>query len=66
MDFDLLVPKVGRRPKRVPPDDDSTFTMKIPGVIKNLMIDQAEAYDMTVTEYLVTLVERDAAGSSQG
>jgi hypothetical protein len=33
--------------------------VKLPAVIKSALIDQADAYDLTVTEYLCALVERD-------
>lgn len=54
-------PKVGRPPKRAPSDIHVTLTIRIPGDVKNLMIDMADAYDMTITEYLVALVHRDAS-----
>lgn len=58
-----IQPKVGRPPRRwVPDDGDSvTLTIRVPGPVKNVMIDMADAYDMTVTEYLIALVQRDAS-----
>lgn len=63
--MDFLVPKVGRPPKRVPPDEKTTLTIGLWGREKNLMIDQAEAYDMTLTEYLVMLTKRDVAAKGR-
>jgi len=56
-----MKPKVGRPPKRAIGPDYTTLTIRIPPEIKNLMIDQADAYDMTITEYLIALVTRDAS-----
>ena len=38
----------------------TTLTLKIPATTKNRLIEQAHAYDMTLTEYLTTLIDRDA------
>lgn len=54
-------PKVGRPPKKADPGTFTTLTIRIPAETKNLMIDQADAYDMTITEYLIALVNRDAS-----
>ncbi len=51
--------KTGRPPKRAAPGTKVTLTIKITADIKNAMIDQAAAYDLTVTEYITNLVERD-------
>jgi len=48
------------RPIKTPTGDRSTVTMKISADDKRLIIGQANAYGMTITEYLITLVERDA------
>jgi len=48
----------GRPPKRA--SGPSTLTIKLPAHLKNHIVDQAEAYDMSITEYLVSLVVRDA------
>ncbi len=52
-------PKTGRPPKRAKEGTSTTLTVRIPAQIKNQMIDHAEAYDLTVTEYLISLVDRD-------
>ena len=41
----------------------STITIKIAAETKNLITELADGYDMTVTEYLLTLVIRDAQGT---
>lgn len=60
-----LRPKVGRPPKKAEPGGYTTLTIRIPAEIKNVMVDQAEAYDLTITEYLVSLLERDVGQSRQ-
>lgn len=56
-----LQPKVGRPAKKANPGTFTTLTIRLPAEIKNLLVDQASAFDMTLTEYLITLVERDAS-----
>jgi hypothetical protein len=58
--FEAIHPKTGRPPKRAAAGSSTTLTIRIPAEIKNQMIDRAEEYDLTVTEYLISLVERDA------
>lgn len=41
----------------------STVTIRVPADTKNLITSLADGYDMTITEYLLTLVERDATGT---
>lgn len=53
-------PKTGRPPVRPTGEGPTTLTLKIPARVKRLLVDQADAYDLTLTEYLVSLVERDA------
>lgn len=48
----------GRPPKQA--DKPTTLTLKLEPDIKNLIIQLADGYDMTITEYLTTLVRRDA------
>jgi hypothetical protein len=51
--------KPGRPPKN-PTTKTTTLTIKIPAQTKNLIIELADGYDMTITEYLTTLIHRDA------
>jgi hypothetical protein len=57
--MDYLHAKTGRPPKKAEPGTKTTLTIRIPAEIKNLMVDQAVAFDMTLTEYIIALVERD-------
>lgn len=60
---------VGRPPKKAEEGSFVTLTIRIPASVKNAMIDQADAYDFTITEYLISLLERDigqATNPSQG
>jgi hypothetical protein len=49
----------GRPPKQA--DKPSTLTLKIPADLKNQIIELADGYDMTITEYITTLINKDAA-----
>lgn len=48
------------RPPKPPTTKTTTLTIKIPAQTKNLIIELADGYDMTITEYLTTLVNRDS------
>ena len=52
--------KPGRPPRRPKGDNPSTLTIRLPAKVKNLLIDQADATDLTVTEYISALVLRDS------
>ncbi len=58
--MEQLRPKVGRPPKRALPGERPTLTIRLSPVDKNMLVDAADAYDMTITEYLLMLVRRDA------
>jgi hypothetical protein len=47
------------RPVKIPTTERSTVTMKISADLKRLIIEQSQAYDMTITEYVTMLVHRD-------
>ena len=49
--------KPGRPPK--PATGPTTLTIRIPPEEKNYLIETAEASDLTITEYLITLIRRD-------
>lgn len=51
------------RPTKTATGQFSTITVRIPAKTKNMISDLADGYDMTITEYLMTLVERDASGT---
>lgn len=50
----------GRPPRRADGNKPSSLTVRLPGEVKNLLIDQAEATDLSVTDYICALVRRDA------
>ena len=49
----------GRPPKEAT-GETTTLTIKIPSDLKNQIIELSDGYDMTITEYIITLVKRDA------
>ena len=59
--MDGLRPRVGRPPKRASVGDRPTLTVRLSVDEKNLLVDQAGAYDMSITEYLIMLVRRDVS-----
>lgn len=52
------------RPIKTATGKFSTITIRIPADKKNFITNLADGYDMTITEYLLTLVERDASETS--
>jgi hypothetical protein len=52
----------GRPPHRAQANTKTTLTIKIHADIKNLMVDQADAFDLSLSEYLSMLVVRDWGG----
>ena len=48
------------RPAKHPTTQNTTLTLRIPSTTKKQLIEQSDAYDMSITEYLTTLIERDA------
>lgn len=54
-----MKPKTGRPPKP-PTGTHATLTIKIPAQDKTLIMQMADAYDMTITEYITTLLHNDA------
>lgn len=53
------------RPPKPTTQKHSTITIKIPGQTKNEILDLAEGYGLTITEYILTLVQRDASQTIQ-
>lgn len=53
----------GGRPAKRAEGEWSTLTLRVGSDFKNHLIDVSEGYDMSITEYLITLVERDAPPS---
>jgi len=46
------------RPPTEPVGDRVALTLKIPATVKKKLIDDSDAVGMTITEYLITLIER--------
>ena len=51
--------KMGRPPQHAA--GDTTITMRVSADVKNRIVDIADGYDMTITEYLLTLVDKDVS-----
>jgi hypothetical protein len=51
----------GRPPKQA--NKPTTLTIKIPAALKNQIIELADGYDMTITEYITTLINKDASNT---
>ena len=51
--------KMGRPPQHAA--GDTTITMRVSADVKNRIVDMADGYDMTITEYLLTLVDTDVS-----
>jgi len=49
------------RPYVRPTGPSTTLTLRISADLKNKLIDQADAVDLTLTAYLETLILRDSA-----
>lgn len=56
------VKRTGRPPK-APTGDTATLTIRIPATDKALLMTMADAYDMSITEYILTLLRQDAAAT---
>ena len=52
------------RPVVHPTTERTSITLKVSREFKEQLIVQAEGFDMTLTEYITTLVKRDGAQSS--
>jgi hypothetical protein len=49
------------RPPKMPTGESSTLTIRLPAEIKRHLIETSVALDLSITEYLITLIRRDAA-----
>ncbi len=56
----LMMKRNVGRPPVIPNGGKSSLTMKVSAEFKQKVLNQAEAYGMTITEYIQTIVERDA------
>lgn len=54
------------RPPKIDANKMTTLTVRLSPADKKLVCELADGYDMTLTEYLMTLVHRDASTASAG
>jgi uncharacterized protein (DUF1778 family) len=54
------------RPPKTDANKTTTLTIRLSPDDKRLVCELADGYDMTLTEYLMTLVQRDASSSAEG
>ena len=54
------------RPPKTDANKTTTLTILLSPDDKRLVCELADGYDMTLTEYLMTLVQRDASSSAEG
>jgi uncharacterized protein (DUF1778 family) len=53
------------RPPKTDAKKMTTLTIRLSPDDKRLVCELADGYDMTLTEYLMTLVQRDASSSTE-
>lgn len=54
----------GRPPAKADPASRAVVTLRVDGTTKNLLIEMAAGYGLTLAEYVESLVERDRAGAT--
>lgn len=54
------------RPPKINPTKMSTLTIQLSPQQKKMFVEMADGYDMTLREYLLTLVQRDASQTTEG
>lgn len=52
------------RPPKNPIGTSCTLTLRIPSTVKRHLIETTENLDMSITEYLLTLIARDAGDAA--
>lgn len=58
--------RTGRPPRPASPGSRTTITIRISAEVKNALIEQADALDLSISEYITTLVARDLAETEPG
>ena len=53
------------RPPRATAGKWAAVTMRVPAEFKNHIIEVSDGYDMTITDYIKSLIERDAPFTSK-
>lgn len=54
------------RPPTPPNKPIVTITLRVPAELKQYLIETSDALDMPINEYMITLINRDAAPSTDG
>lgn len=52
--------RTGRPPKRAESIGPTMLTVRVDSATKNLLIDMADGYDLSLADYITLLVRRDA------
>ena len=52
--------RTGRPPKRATGQEPALLSVRLTPEIKNLLIDLADGYDLSIADYLTLLIQRDA------
>jgi hypothetical protein len=61
----MLYKRMGRPPKQ-PDQPIVCVTLRVPAHLKAHLIEMADALDMPINEYVITLLERDASEPKAG
>ena len=62
-----MKPRTGRPPAQPKQGaSHTTITLRIPSGVKSHLIEVADGYGMTLTEYILTLIHRDAPQANTG
>lgn len=59
-----MTTRIGRPPK-IDATKMTTLTIRLSPEDKRLLCELADGYDMTLTEYILTLVQRDASSTPE-
>lgn len=49
------------RPPKPPTGNITTLTLRVPPQVKQYLIETTDNLDMSITEYIIALIQRDAA-----
>lgn len=52
--------RTGRPPKRAETNQPALLSVRLAPETKNLLIDLADGYDLSIADYLTLLIQRDA------
>lgn len=60
-----MTTRMGRPPK-IDAKKITTLTIRLSPENKRMICELADGYDMTLTEYILTLIQRDASSTPEG